>query len=331
MMKNVIFTICVALLVWNTAEAQTLVADTYVNMRHPDTNYGSDVHMEVANRYGSGSSDWERNILIEFDLWEDPPPWYVLHSATLYLYYYGFDDTDPAGRELTIQRITDPWDEYSVTYNTQPACDLWPSSSSAIVPSAPGWMSWDVTGLVEAIMFSYEFGNYGWKIMDENPWGMVNIPVPWFYTKEHGTLIPYLDIDMDTEMPVCPPIPEIWVISPNPANVSEMVSFGGEGVSGYEHDCEWLSADFYSWRSSLSGVLSDQPSFSTDTLSAGTHTIYFKVRSEGYDWSNEVSRTLEIVGITQGMVAVIDSIRPAFSALEGQEVCFYGHGEGSEG
>ncbi|MBU0690470.1 T9SS type A sorting domain-containing protein [bacterium] len=121
-----------------------------------------------------------------------------------------------------------------------------------------------------------------------------------------------------------PPTAFIDGITPNPANTGENISFDGHGT-----DDGGIVA--WSWRSDLSGVLSDQEDFNTDTLSLGTHTIYFKVQDNDGAWSNEVSETLEIVGITQGMVAVIDSIRPAFSALEGQEVCFYGHGEGSEG
>ena len=67
-------------------------------------------------------------------------------------------------------------------------------SASAIVPSAPGeWMSWDVTTDVQKFV-NGEKTNFGWMIMDETPWENSDIPIPYFYSKENGVLIPYLEI-----------------------------------------------------------------------------------------------------------------------------------------
>ena len=50
----------------------------------------------------------------------------------------------------------------------------------------------------------------------------------------------------------------------------------------------------YNWRSSKDGQLSTLASFSTSSLSVGTHTIYFKVQDNNGAWSSEVSDTLVI-------------------------------------
>ena len=77
----------------------------------------------------------------------------------------------------------------------------------------------------------------------------------------------------------------------------------------------------YSWRSDLDGPLSDQATFSTDALSNGTHTIYFKVKDEYDVWSEEASTSLTVNGIPR---AQIHSISPG-SASEGESITFEGY------
>ena len=43
----------------------------------------------------------------------------------------------------------------------------------------------------------------------------------------------------------------------------------------------------YRWRSSIDGLLNEQQDFSTSQLSAGIHTIYFKVKDQNNIWSDE--------------------------------------------
>ncbi len=51
----------------------------------------------------------------------------------------------------------------------------------------------------------------------------------------------------------------------------------------------------YSWRSDKDGILSTSPTFSTSTLSAGTHYIYFKVKDNQGAWSNEPYRIVNVL------------------------------------
>jgi len=75
-------------------------------------------------------------------------------------------------------------------------------------------------------------------------------------------------------------------INPNPAVEEQVVSFSGHGEGG--------TIIGYNWRSSKDGQLSSQSSFSTSSLSIGTHTIYFKVKNDEDIWSSEDSDTLII-------------------------------------
>ncbi len=67
------------------------------------------------------------------------------------------------------------------------------------------------------------------------------------------------------------------VVSRNP------VTFNGHGT-----DSDGVIAG-YEWRSSLDGIVSTAPSFTTSSLSTGTHTIYFRVLDNNKLWSVEVS------------------------------------------
>lgn len=166
--------------------------DITIHMNAPNaTGYGSDKNLTVRNRYGA-SDHWERDILIRFDLSSIPAGTSVV-SAKLYLYYFYYWDNDPAGRSLTAHLITSDWNENTVNWNIAPGYDT-VSSASAIVPSSTGrWMSWDVTIDLQKFV-NGEKTNFGWQIMDETFWGDCNIPIPYFYSKENGALIPYLEI-----------------------------------------------------------------------------------------------------------------------------------------
>jgi len=98
------------------------------------------------------------------------------------------------------------------------------------------------------------------------------------------------NIDSDTTFVTVysnePPAAFIDSISPNPVDDGISVSFVGHG-----EDSDG-SITGYSWDSSRDGLLSTGSSFSSSSLSVGTHTIYFKVKDDDGDWSDEVSESL---------------------------------------
>ncbi len=65
-------------------------------------------------------------------------------------------------------------------------------------------------------------------------------------------------------------------------------------LSGYGTDDDTISR--YVWRSSFDGEIHNgtTPNFTTDELSVGTHTIYFRVQDDHGVWSDEVSTILVV-------------------------------------
>ena len=79
--------------------------------------------------------------------------------------------------------------------------------------------------------------------------------------------------------------------SPQSIKYGEKITFNGQG---YDPDSDDTITG-YNWRSDKDGYLSSQKSFTTSSLSVGTHKIYFKVKDDENEWSSEVSETLTIV------------------------------------
>jgi len=91
-----------------------------------------------------------------------------------------------------------------------------------------------------------------------------------------------------------PPIGTINYIHPNPARQgTDTVAFAGSGV---DEDEDGASIVAWEWSSNLDGILSTQEDFlrAASSLSAGTHTISFRVRDDEGNWSGVVVRALEV-------------------------------------
>ena len=168
--------------------------DASVKQYEPNTNYGTS-YLVVRNKYGGGGyPGYEDDLLIKFDI-SDISAGAIITSATLNLYYNNWLSNNPAGRTLTMYKVTDDWDEDTVTWNTRPSYDS-EMTSSAVVPGSPGiWMEWDVTSDVQDFVNGQQT-NYGWQIMDETYWGTFDIPAPRFKQKEVETDIPFLEIEV---------------------------------------------------------------------------------------------------------------------------------------
>lgn len=84
------------------------------------------------------------------------------------------------------------------------------------------------------------------------------------------------------------PVATIQTINPTELFLGEPIYFHGYGTD----DDGYITS--YSWRSSIDGIIASDASFTTYNLSSGSHTIYFKVKDNDGDWSNEVSRTVKV-------------------------------------
>lgn len=88
------------------------------------------------------------------------------------------------------------------------------------------------------------------------------------------------------------PVAEIESISPNPAQVGSAVTFKGKGT-----DSDGTIAD-YEWKSDISGLFGSSAETVYSGLSAGTHTISFRVKDNRGAWSNAVTATLVVNSIS---------------------------------
>jgi PKD repeat protein len=95
------------------------------------------------------------------------------------------------------------------------------------------------------------------------------------------------------------PTAAIDSITPNPASRGESVTFTGHGT-----DTDGTIAA-YEWTSSIDGTIGTAASFSASTLSAGTHTITFRVKDNEGTWSPGVTASL-VVG-TPSAEVIIDN------------------------
>ena len=172
--------------------------DVYIKHNKPEITCNIK-YMSIRNEYGIyGSPNWAWDGLIKFDV-SSIPSGAKINSAILNMYYWSFQDTNPAGRILLLYRPLNNWDETSVTWYTQPSYASEPSAFS-VVPSSFGWMTWNVTDDVQDFVKGKK-DNHGWKITDEGYWGMPDIPTTRFHTKdipEFDDLIPHLEINYKT-------------------------------------------------------------------------------------------------------------------------------------
>ena len=128
--------------------------------------------------------------------------------------------------------------------------------------------------------------------------------------------------DTLTINPNTAPTATIDSIIPNPVNEGISVYFSGHGTDPDTGD----TITGYNWRSSIDGDISTASSFSSSSLSVGTHTIYFKVKDNHDEWSTEDSDTLTIRKTDNNRpTAYIDSMTPN-PADKGDTVMFIGHG-----
>jgi len=84
------------------------------------------------------------------------------------------------------------------------------------------------------------------------------------------------------------PTATIDSITPNPANQGQSVTFTGHGT-----DTDG-TITAYEWTSSIDGTIGTAASFSTSTLSTGTHTITFRVRDNEDTWSPGATVSLAV-------------------------------------
>jgi len=140
----------------------------------PDQNFGTEPFLTIFSWTNSGTFNTARS-LIAFDLTSIPSQT-TIKTAKLFLYWNTYQNlTEHTGENaFTLYKISQPWDENSVTWNNQPAITR--SDSVIVAKSASVNQSYgiDVTRLVQG-MISTPTNNYGFmlKLEQEFPYRLV--------------------------------------------------------------------------------------------------------------------------------------------------------------
>ena len=105
-------------------------------------------------------------------------------------------------------------------------------------------------------------------------------------------------------------------ITPSLATAGEAVTFNGHGT---DTDGTVVA---YSWTSSMDGSIGTTAFFSTTSLSAGTHTISFKVQDNTGDWSGVITAQLTVgeeeeAGMEGAVDVVVEEILPDIPEVAG--------------
>ena len=87
-----------------------------------------------------------------------------------------------------------------------------------------------------------------------------------------------------------PPAAFIDSINPSPALQGQSVTFTGHGEDPDSGD--YITE--YKWESSIDGYRSDQKTFSTSSLTSGSHQIILRVKDSHGQWSSEITRNLKV-------------------------------------
>jgi len=193
--------------------------DTFINQNVPDGNMGNVAWLRVR-----GYSGWAIYTLIKFDV-SSIPSGSIINSATLNLKYRTEPgEGNPVGHTLETHKILNNWNEETVTWNTQPTHEQ-TATSSAIVPATSNtWMTWNVINDVQSFVNGTKT-NYGWKIIDI----VDSQDIPYFYSKEYNSSIPYLEINYTIPKENIPPTADAG--GPYYANVNNAITFDGSGSS----------------------------------------------------------------------------------------------------
>ena len=242
-------------------------------------SYGGGNYLITRNTYGSGGitdDHWGVDSAIKFNISGFSNTTKV-YSATLKLYYYAWWDTDPAGRNITTVRLLGDWNEETINWTNAPANDTNISAIGIVPATINNWMSINVTNDVQAFINGSKT-NYGWRLIDSQYWGLGNIPIAYYhskdnYTAENESLRPYLEINSNGTL-YRPPT----VTTNNATNVNgtNATLNGYLNEDGGESNVIWFEYGFNTSYGSktLNQTASKNENFSTNVSSLKIGTLY---------------------------------------------------------
>jgi hypothetical protein len=140
--------------------------DAYISSLTPDFNYASNEYLSIGqsifstlgfNRVKFILESYFLRAYLQFDLSELPDNAVVV-SAVLKLYQPNSIDT--TGLMIDVHQVTESWEENTISWNNKPDYLTSPESTITVPISIFGWLSWDITSLVQG-WANGSIANYG--------------------------------------------------------------------------------------------------------------------------------------------------------------------------
>jgi len=206
------------------------IADATTSADQPTTNYGSGAELSFGMDYNSSppSRVWFTRGLSQFDLSSIPRPplratfWWNQTRALA-----------PGCRDVALHRVTQPWSEATVTWNTNPPFDPIAVTKKCVGDSSsPGWKSFDMTLLVRGWMTG-AFPNFGFVIRDD---GEVSAGAarPGYGSSREGAdplKWPYLELEWFTTFDAgCIPSVSTLTLSSGEPSLGKTMTLGAAGL-----------------------------------------------------------------------------------------------------
>jgi hypothetical protein len=189
--------------------------DAQIYVGAPNTNLGNepDLTVNYSVAHEPDRPDFQNFGLIQFDLSPVTTPFVVSAKLDVYHLY-----NDSFGMTFDLFRNTTPWDEQTVTWNTQPQID--PTAVASLLiddHSHDTYREWDVTGVVNGWL-SGAYANNGLTLARTG----VGVWNPWAYfessdqTAANAFMRPKLKLELPDFVPPPDPPP---ASSPAPSGI----------------------------------------------------------------------------------------------------------------
>lgn len=262
--------------VTNTVIQLPAIADTYIASERPNENFGGDALFLGFNFFGDRFG--AQRILIRFNLDNIPDHAHVNAARLRVRLSFASPDGDAPMRTV-LRRLASDWDEFGVTWNSEPQ---WASvRDSSFVGTAMEWYEWEVPDLVQGWVDG-SFPNHGIELIgDENIQQRERV----FYARETTTnFFPQLVVDYDIINDVSPPAVTVEAL---PAYVGRSFAVrwsggdvGDSGIDFYDVQYRIDAGDWVDWRTGVTDTVEE--------FTDGQNGRVYEFRARGVDQAGNV-------------------------------------------
>jgi hypothetical protein len=247
------------------------VADTYIASQRPNENFGNDA-LFLGYNLTDGTFGAQRTLL-RFDVESYIPQNSLVNEARLQLRLLFSSPSPDSPMPTSLRPLASPWDEHSVTWNTEPAWS--PVEANASVGSALAWYELDVTNLA-GNWVNQVVPNYGLIIIGDETLQQRERA---FYSRETTTgLYPRLVVDYTVSGDDQPPIVTVDAL-PAYSRRTFTVSWSGDdpGGAGIAHYDVQYRVDGGSW------ITWQEVTTDTSAEFTGDDGHFYEFRARGLD------------------------------------------------